>query len=376
MRLTDAAAKRLRPTDKRREVADDLCPGLYLVIQPSGKKSWAFRYRHQGRPRKWTLGNLEALPPAKARDMARKAKEVVRAGRDPAAHQDEAALTLRGAFDLYAQRRLSQLKTGRELRRQLERDVMPELGDKPLNDLERRDVHELVHAIAARAPVSANRVLAATQSLLNWSMDAGLIKANPAARMKKPAKERPRKRALDDDEIMQVWPALELVGWPYGQILRLIMLTAQRPGEVARMRWADLDLDAATWHQHADATKTEEAILVPLSSMAMDIIRPLPRLPGQFVFPGRGGDKPASNIDRGRDRAQKIAGIAHWTPHDLRRTAATQLGKLGATDELVDRILNHALPRVRGTYNVHGYLNEKREALELLSEHVKRVTAR
>jgi integrase len=112
--------------------------------------------------------------------------------------------------------------------------------------------------------------------------------------------------------------------------------------------------------------------------MALDIIRPLPRLPGPFVFPVRGGDKPvsSSNLDRGRDRAQKLAGIAHWTPHDLRRTAATQMGKLGVQDELVDRILNHALPRVRGTYNVHGYLREKREALELLSEHVAKIATR
>jgi integrase len=112
--------------------------------------------------------------------------------------------------------------------------------------------------------------------------------------------------------------------------------------------------------------------------MTMGIIRPLPRLPGPFVFPVRGGDKPvsSSNLDRGRDRAQKLAGVAHWTPHDLRRTASTLLQRFGASDELVDRILNHALPGQRGSYNLYAYLSEKRAALELLSEHVAKITAR
>jgi integrase len=374
-RLTDITLRRIKAAEKRQEIPDGLCPGLYLVVQAkTGNKSWAVRYRYQGRPKKLTLGNVEAIPLREARERARKAKEIVRAGRDPAAHQDEEP-TVAAVIEKFSMLRLSQLKGGGEFRRHLDREIIPVLGARPLRSIRRQDVANLLDDIVKRgAPVAANRALTALQMMMNWAADRYLEGVNPIARMRKPAKEKPRQRWLNDDEIREVWPALDQVGWPYGAGLKLVLLTAQRPGEVARMRWADINLDAATWLQHADATKTEEAILVPLSSMALDIIRSLPRLPGPFVFPTHTG-APRRGLGPGGRAASKLApGVAHWTPHDLRRTAATQLGKLRVPDEIVDRILNHALPRVRGTYNVHSYLNEKREALELLSGRLEQIT--
>jgi len=415
-KLATKSVENVKATATRQEIPDALLPGLYLVVQPSGAKSWAVRYRHGGRPRKLTLGPLaptiEGAPEPEpvlgapltlkgARIVGRQQLEIVATGRDPATVKkaaraeasDERNLYANVATDFVTRYARKKNRSWRETARLLGlREVDGELksikggladgrqwGKRRVQEITRRDVRELIEGIAERAPVAANRTLAAVRKLFNWCVERDILDASPIAGLPPPAAEASRDRILTDDEIRWFWKGCVEIGAPFGPFFRLLLVTAQRRGEVRAMTTGQLDLAERLWTIPAAIAKNNVEHVVPLAPQAVAIIEAAPRIKGKagLIFttngetPVSGWSRAKANLDaamlRIARKERKGATVPDWRLHDLRRTAASGMARLGQPVHVVEAALNHKSGTIKGVaavYNRYSYADEKRVALE------------
>jgi integrase len=256
--------------------------------------------------------------------------------------------------------------------RRLELHILPAWRDRKIVDIRRADVRALLDGL--EGVVLPNRVLALVKTIFRYALSQDWIDFSPAEGIRKPQIERERDRVLTMREVAQIWNAAELLGYPFGPYIRLLILTAQRRTEVASMRWDDLDLDGSMWTIPAADTKGERRHFVPLSAAAVQILKPLPRL-GVHVFTTDGRTH-MTNYAKLKTRldgfvAATGGAVAAWRLHDLRRSAATHMVRLGVREEVVGRVLNHAATGVTArVYALHSYGPEKRQALDTWAEAV------
>lgn len=399
-RLTTQAVECLRNTEGHRlEVPDALLRGLYLVIQPSGAKSWAVRYRYRGRPRKLTLGRYPAISLAGARELARRAFLTVGEGRDPCGEKRDAkrhaadrsrARFVEVAIEFIERHAKANNResTWRETERLMKRDVIPLWRDKPIEEIARRDVVRLLDRVQDRgSPIMANRVLAAVRRMFAWCVDRGLVESSPCAGLRPPSVERSRDRVLSDDELRSVWLACEEVGWPFGPLVKLLILTGQRLNEVSRLQWAEIDVDAKLWTIPRQRTKNDVAHTVPLSTQALAILSELPVIASEadLVFTTT-GDSPVGGFSRAKERIDHTMArsrfsadtMPRWTFHDLRRTVASGMARLKINIHVVEKLLNHSSGSFAGivaVYQRHTFAEEKREALQVWGDFVEQLVS-
>jgi integrase len=408
LKLTQAAVNNLKPPMRGRiEVWDSQLPGFGLRISDTGRKTWQAFYRVGGKMVREKLGTLAQIQNvAGARELARQSMTKARSGAHPVedrrrreeeercqAEAEEARRknTLAAAIDRYLAERPSD-RSRRPMRaeylaetaRTLKRDVKQStLGKRSLDEIASEDIKQLVRGIAKGAPSQANHTLAYLSAFFGWAVDEGLIAKNPAAGVKMPAQKVERERALGDWELRPFWLACDRIGWPFGPLAQLLMLTAQRRDELAHATWSEFDLDKHTWTLPSERTKNGRAHIVHLSALAVEILERLPRLANKkgWVFTtGLGGDTPVSGFGRGRERIAaamvEISGeeFAPFTLHDVRRSSATGMAALGIAPHVVDKILNHSSGKIAGVakiYNRFEYLPERKAALEAWSRHVE-----
>ena len=407
--LTDVAIGKLQKPSARREVPDGKIAGLYLIVQPSGAKSWALRYRAAGKPKKLTLGSYPAVGLAAARKQAQEATGEVARGNDPAGAKKAArearkaeeapsdlVKTVAESFIKLQLERRKGVKDKRlseswanEAKRILEREVIPALGAKRLGTLAKGDIHAMLDEIVKRgSPITANRVLAVFRRLCNWAVGRGHVAVSPCEGIESPAAEESRDRILEDNEIKLAWAAFENAGWPFGPIAKLLLLTGARRDEIAGGRWSEIDIAAKTWTIAKERSKNGLAHEIPLSDSAVKILASLPRTSGKsdaFVFSTTGKtavsgfSKAKASIDeamlealkkaaedRGED-PEEVKAPPHWTLHDLRRTAASGMAGIGFPPHVVEAVLNHRSGTIKGVaavYNRYSYAAEKRQGLE------------
>lgn len=388
--LTTRTVEAAKPADKRQELPDPGLSGLYLVVQPSGAKSWALRYRYAGKPRKLTLGKWPVMGLAAARAAASEAIEAVERGNDPGATKRatkharlEVQLSerdkIKTLLEQYGRLHLSKLKTGHHVKRELERHVRAIWGERDIHDITKRDVIDLLDGIAdSGRVVTANRVRAYLGKFLNWCVERDILDISPAMGVKAVAKERARERVLTDEEIRLFWAACTAEGQPWGHLGKLLLLTGQRLGEVVNM--TDREVSGDLWHLTADRTKNARAHDVPLSEAARDVLGAVERVKGDagYVFTTngvsalRGYHKGRNHIAKrmieivSKERGEAVE-IPHWTFHDLRRTAATGMARLGIPVRVTEAVLNHVSGTAGGivsVYQRHDYADEKRAALD------------
>lgn len=401
--LTDITIRKLcaNPPAKRVEHADGgKNAGLFFITQPSGAASWAFRYRASGATRKLTLGSFPKLDLKGARRAADEARGRIAKGEDPAgqkaANRASAKAERDGETDLvekvvekfierYAK---AQTRDWRETERLLKKNAVEKWRGRRLSTITPPQIHDLLDEIADRgAPIAANRVLAQLKVLGGWAVERGIIEKNPFEGIKAPASEkgRARERVLNDDELRIVWKATDSIGWPFGPIVRLLILTGARRDEVAQMEWREVDLDRAVWTLPAARSKNRREHAIPLSDMALDVLRALPRVDRSgFVFTTN-GKTPVSGFSKAKpalDRAMaELAGegaqpIPGWVLHDCRRSVATNLQKLGVRLEVTEAVLNHvsgSRAGIVGVYQKHDYAAEKRAALSAWAKRVEEI---
>jgi integrase len=403
--LTVQSVERFKPDpNKRLEVPDGLLPGLYFVLQPSGVRSWAVRYRHRGKPRKLTLGPYPVLDLGTARARGREALQVVALGRDPASEKQEtlkaARLAEPGAdtiasivatfLDRHA-RAKTKANTADDTERLFRLHVLPQWGERCIQDITRRDVIALLDGIVDKGtPITANRTLGAVSKLFNWSLDRAIIETSPCIRITRPSQEKSRDRVLTDDELRLIWKAASRKGWPFGQLIQTLMLTAQRRTEVGDVRWGELK-DGGLWTISGSRTKNGAEHDVPLSEPAQAILASAARIAGsEFVFTTT-GVRPISGYSQAKERLDALmlqiareeateacqeasaVTLAPWRIHDLRRSAASGMARMGFAVHVIEAVLNHRSGQISGVaavYNRHSYLPEKRRALEAWATHV------
>ena len=256
--------------------------------------------------------------------------------------------------------------------------MLPRWGERPLAEIAKGDVLALINDKAARrerarkgstegAAIQANRTLTRLRTFFGWAIANDLIEADPTAGVRKPAKEVARDRVLTDDEIRALWDGTERLGRPFGLVLRLMLLTAQREGEVAGMCWSELDLEGRTWTIPGARAKNGKPHIVHLSGLAIEVLDQVYRIVDQDLLFSGNGRTPVSGFSSAKTRVDAALGASDWVLHDLRRTATTGLARLGIEPHIADKVLNHTAGTVRGvaaTYNRFEYLDERKAALD------------
>ncbi|MCJ2043062.1 site-specific integrase [Methylobacterium sp. J-078] len=401
--LTVQSVERYKPDpEKRLEIPDATLPGFYLVVQPSGAKSWAVRYRVNGRPRKYTIGPYPLFDLSKARSVAREALQSAALGRDPYLAKREAAAASVAAEEdrvsrviaLYVERHLKpngKPRYAEEAEALLRNHVEPRWGSRRIGEVTRKDVVAMNDSLTdSGMTAGANRVFSAARAMFNFALSREIIETTPFLGLKPPVSETSRDRVLTDVEVRLVWRAAEAVGPPFGAMVQLLLLTGQRRDEVARMVRGEVDGDL--WTIPAPRTKNSLEHLVPLSAAAAELLAALPRIAGRpgYIFT-RTGTAPISDYSSSKakldaamlaiaredasraGRDPKGVLIKPWRLHDLRRTCSTGMAKLGQPIHVVEAVLNHRSGTISGVaavYNRYQYLAEKRLALEAWAEHV------
>jgi len=401
-----------KPGAARLEIPDAACPGLYLIVNPTGAKSWAVRYRYAGKTKKLTLGPViteravalpagvapqigEAHTLVEARKRASAAVALVQEGEDPA-QAGKAALrqeekprddTANGALDAFVTRHVEKKNrpsTQKETKRFIDKYVRPEIGAKKVLRVSKADFGKIVErAYAEGGPASANRVLSILKKFGAWCVTEDILPSSPAETMRAPAPNVSRDRVLTDDEIRWLWKASGEFGYPFGPLWRVLLLTAQRREEGAAAPRDEFSFtgDAPLWIIPRERAKNGKENVVPLVPAVVKILKCLPVIAGcKFLFSTTGetsisgysrakGRLDARMLEIAREEVAARGGdpqgvtIAPWVLHDLRRTAASGMAKLGAPIHVVEAILNHKSGTISGVaaiYNRHDYAAEKR----------------
>ncbi len=384
-RLTDTGIANLNPPAAGRlEIWDALVPGLGLRVG-ARRKTFVVMARAEGRLRRVSLGVFPGMGVAEARKKAREIIEQAQNGIDPVEARREAkvaktqqrANTISATVEEYIERYAKpRQRSWLQTKRRLEIYLVDELGDTPVSSLTRADIVRVV--LEKGFATGANRTLANIKTYLRWCAERGLIERSPADLLRPPSPEVSRDRVLTNKELAAVWRASLSAGYPYGDIVRLLALTGQRREEVGGMAWDELDLKEKTWTISAVRNKGDRLHVVPLTTPALAILRDIEQV-GPLVFPSRAdvmGETSFSGWSRAKRRLDKSSGVTNWRLHDLRRTAATGMARLGVAPFVVERVLNHATSAagpLAAVYQRYDYAKEKEEALRLWSDEVLRV---
>ena len=371
-RLTDTRVASLKPPGSgQAEHSDDLVVGLRLRIGAGGRKAWIVRTRAGGKSINKTLGSYPVLSLAEARHSAQRLLLDVAKNGAPRASRTFAELADHWIENVAKPNNRSWDKQ----KRRLEIHVLPHWKSRRLDTIRRADVRDLIDGIAG--DVAPNRALTIIRTLFRHAMSRDWIESSPAEAIAKTKIETPRDRVLSMDEVKWVYSTAEMLGYPLSGYIRMLFLTGQRRTEVGMMRWADLNIEQATWTIDSSETKSARSHLVPLSPQTIAILEKTPRL-GEFVWTTNGESCLCgyTHVKARLDGLLKAreAGLKAWRLHDIRRSAATHMVRLGIAETVVGRVLNHAPQGVTArTYALHSYENEKRAALDCWGMEVESV---
>jgi integrase len=386
MRLTDAKVAALSVPAGKKEIIvfDDSFPGFGIRIREGGSRRFIFQYKLGATHRRFTFKETDAK-------RARRAAEVLSAkvtlGSDPALEKesahDAAGDTFRRCLDRYLARPQGKRRdsTMKEIRRHLGRNLAP-LHRLHIKNLDRRRVSEELSRLTTESgPVQANRTRASLSKFLNWCIAEGYADINVAAQTNK-NEETKRDRVLGDTELRTVLNALP--PGDFGDVVKLLILTAARREEISQLRWAEINLTKTPIGEGDDEipaqaiklpgyrTKNGRVHVVPLSQPALAILKARQQNGREYVFGV--GEHGFSGFSKSKERLDTWAPLAKpWIIHDLRRSAATGIAKLGIQPHIVECVLNHAGGFRAGTasrYNKHPYETEKKAALDLWGAHI------
>jgi integrase len=399
MQFTEKFIKSLKPNaDQKKfyDVRERSGQGFGISVFPSGNKSFIFIYHYAGRKRRMTLGKYPQCTLADARRLHREALKMLEKEKDPALEKRKQEIETResssveGLIEEYMEKWAKPRKRSWQAdERLLNKDVKPIWGKRKAKDVTRRDVILLLDKVKERgAPIAANRTLACVRRMFNFAVERDIIPISPCVAVKAVAKENRRDRVLTADEIKNFWLALDkqdkLVNGEYAIqmsetskiAIKLQLVTAQRKGEIVGAEWCEIDLISGWWMIPGRKAKNGQAHRVPLSKLALELLKEIKQLHDEspWVFPSDktvGHITPAA-IDHAIRRCT-IENVQPFTPHDLRRTAASHMTSMGISRLVVSKLLNHVENSVTAIYDRHSYDTEKRNALEAWDRRLREI---
>ena len=397
-KLTDRDIRAMKPAPRGRrvEVWDALVPGLSLRVTDRGHKSLCLYAQFPGSPSRTptrrAIGEHGRVLIEDARETARRWLALIDRGVDPEEEaerlrREERArqgTTFAVVAEEFIARHLRGKRKGADNARVIRRELIGPWGERPITEITRGDLIRVVEAVVDRpAPSQAHTVFAQARRIWNWALnrDYGLA-TSPCDRVDPTqliGRRKPRERTLTDPELGAVWRASGRLGFPFGPLFRVLLLTGCRRSEVSGARWSEIDLDAKLWAIPAERYKTEKAHVVPLTADVLAELEKLPPRRDDLLFQTVGG--PASGFSKAKARldrhvAEELgAAPAPFTILDLRRTCRTRMAKLGVADVVAERVLGHVRGGIEGTYDQHDYEDEKRAALERWAAHVRGVAS-
>jgi integrase len=272
----------------------------------------------------------------------------------------------------YRLRHVDAIRSASETNRILDREVLNRWKGRSISEITRQDVLKLLDEIVDRgSPGMANRVFTVVRALCNWAIGRGILERSPCAGLSKPSQDRSRDRVLSDYELRAMIFAARQASRPFGAIVELLVLTAQRRGEVANMTWNELDLDKALWAIPGERAKNGRPHLVHLSTRAVELLKVQDKS-CDLVFPTPSG-KPFMAFSKVRPQLDEACGVKDWVLHDLRRTVVSGMAAIGIAPHVADKILNHhsgTISGVAAVYQRHEFLTERKAAIELWAIHI------
>ncbi|MBR0797961.1 tyrosine-type recombinase/integrase [Bradyrhizobium jicamae] len=421
--LTAAAVASCRPAKARRELPDGGCPGLHLVVQPTGSKSWALRYRRPDRrTAKLVIGSVFErdgrqepstdpvigghLTLAAARRLVAELRHDIAQGRDPGAvhirekirrraGQDDPdsntfAAAAKDFIDQHAKKKTRRwheqarlLGLRPEDLAEIKHGLSERWSKRALGEISRHDIHDIVEETRRKGAPGLQRrregmtesraraMLSCLSKMFGWLEQRGRVDSNPCAGIHRPETPRARDRILTDNEIERFWSAASAERSEFAGVLKLLLLTGCRLNEVAGISAEELSEDRNSWTIPGSRTKNHLSHVVPLARIARKLLLETKRDSG-LIFTTNGKTR-IGGWSKLKKRLDKSMDTTHWRFHDLRRTAATGMAKIGIAPHVVEAVLNHvsgARAGVAGTYNRHAYFAEKRVALERWADHI------
>ena len=414
-RLDKKRCDAFKPAASRYRVTDAEVRPLKFVVEPSGNKYWSVRYvTNAGKNSETVLGAWPGLQLVPARKQAQEIiGKVYTQNEDPAAinretrerkkaNQDLEATRKANSFEVFAARYLTASRKGlfgrgnrRKAASTLEKEeqhlgkhVLPALGSKPVSEIRRRDILNLRDKLAeAGTPGAANSCVEVVRRVLAFALEREATEANVALGV--PILPMAARQVVaTEDQLKRLWAALETTrgsadAWASATILELALVTMQRRGEIAAISEDEIDWAQALWTIPASRKKERRAAKVPLSQIALELLRDaFARSGGNYAFPSRGGATTPirpKTVTRFMARLrERLPGIGEITPHDLRRTARTALTgeRLGIDADTAERVLNHLVGSAQArTYDVNSYLPQKRRALDAWAAELRRIVA-
>jgi Arm DNA-binding domain/Phage integrase family len=403
-RLTDRGLKALKPAVKgtHYDVWDIGFAGFGVRVSDTGRRTFVLAARYPGKsnPTRRALGTYGKLSLHDAKEKARDWLKLLEKGVDPAdAEEQERRAAIRkqentflAVAENFIADKLPGERRGKEVERDIRRDLIPPWGKRPLTEITARDIRDLTKAKSRTAPAQARNLLGVIKRLFGWAVEQdcyGLV-ASPADALK-PSKIIGDKiigqRILSDAELFALWRAARRTPYPYGPVYHLLILSALRLNEAADASNPEFDFSQRLWTIPAERMKGKNGKarphVVPLTDEILAILEKLPRFKnGKYLFSTTSGvlpvwmsDKVKKRIDermlrtlralarRRGDDPRKVE-LPHWTNHDIRRTVRSGLSRLKIAEETREAVLAHVRPGIKGTYDHYDYLDEKRDALK------------
>jgi integrase len=350
-------------------------PGLALRISYGGAKTWVYFYRLYGKQKRMTLGRFPSMSLAAARDAWRNARTTIDKGESLQHQRPAAANAFSAVADEWLKRDQAHNRSFEKVKRTIERSAKPAWEGRQISTIGRRDINDLIDGVADRgAIIMARRLHAHLHRLFRWAVGRGILETNPMAHLPKPGSETQRDRVLTDAELAQVFKNTAKLGFPFGPMFQLLVLTGARRDEIAGLRWSEIKDDTIILGR--ERTKGGEGHSIPLSPQAIGIIKQLPRIAdSNFVFTSNGRN-PVTGFSKIKKRIDGLTKIPAWRVHDLRRTVATGLQRLGINLQVIEAVLGHvsgSRSGIVGVYQRHSFDAEKRTALEAWAREVERI---